>query len=148
MKLKELAGTNKEDTTIRVIFLSRLPEKWQQVLAVVSDDQFLEKLAVAADKMADMISGDIHIASIQTRESRSKTESLVEVMQYCSKISEKLNTLIDIVKDGFAPVSPVLGRNYSTARDGQRHFVLRDRGRWNGLLDTKNKKEHSMCHIH
>ena len=69
-------------------------------------------------------------------------------MQNCCKISEKLDTLIDIVKDGFAPASPVRGYNYSTSRDGRRYFVPRDRGRRNSLSDTKNKKEQSMCHIH
>ena len=36
-RLKELAGINKENSIIRHIFLRRLPEKWQQILAAVSD---------------------------------------------------------------------------------------------------------------
>ena len=68
-RLKELAATNKKDIVIQHIFLSRLPEKWQEVLAAVSDGQSLEKLAVAADKMADVILENVHIARIQTRDS-------------------------------------------------------------------------------
>ena len=48
-------------------------------------------------------------------------------MHYCYKISEKLVILIDIVKDGFAPASPIHGCNYSISRDGWRYFIPRDR---------------------
>ena len=82
-KLKKLA--NKENPIIRHIFLSRLSEKWQQILAAVSDGQCLENLAQVADKMADMTSEDVHIASVQIKDSRNNTESLAEVMQ-CLKI--------------------------------------------------------------
>ena len=58
------------------------------------------------------------------------------------------NTSIEIVKHDFAPASPVRGRNYSTSRDVGRYFVPRDWGCRNSLSDTKNKKEHSICHIH
>ena len=36
-RLKELAGTNKENPIIRHIILSWLTEKWQHILAAVSD---------------------------------------------------------------------------------------------------------------
>ena len=124
-RLKELAATNKEDAILRHIFLSRLQEKWQQVLAAVSDGQSLEKLAMAAGKIADIASEDVYIASIPTRHSCSETKSLVEVMQYCCKISEKLDIFIDIVKDGFALASPIRVRNYSKSRDSQKYFVPR-----------------------
>ena len=143
-----MATTNKEDTIIRHIVLSWLPEKWHRILADIRDSQSLGKLAVAADKMVDVTSEDVHIASIQTRDSPSKTETLKEVMQYGCKISEKLDTVIDIVKDGFTPASPVRGRNYSTSRYGWRYFVPSDRGYRNSLSDSKNKKEHSVCHIY
>ena len=67
-----MAGTHK-DTIIRHIFLSELPEKWQQLLAAVSNGQSLEKLVVVADKMAGVTSEDVHIVSIRTRDSRSKS---------------------------------------------------------------------------
>ena len=127
-RLKELVGTNKENPILRQIFLSRLPEKWQQVLPAVSDSQSLEKLAQVADKMTDVTSEDVHIASVQTKDSRNNIESLAEVMQCCLKISEKLDTLIDIFKDGYASVSPVRGHNYSTSRNGRRYFAPRDKG--------------------
>ena len=88
------------------------------------------------------------MASVQTKDSRNNTESLAEVMQCCLKVSEKLDTLIDIFKDGYVPVSPVSGRNYSTSRNGRRYFAPKDRGRQKSLSNTKNKKENSMCYIH
>ena len=82
---------------------------------------------MAADKMVNMTAKEVHIASIQIRDSCSKTESLAEIMQYCCKISKKLDTLIDIIKDGFTSASPVCGCNYSTSRVGWRYLVPRDR---------------------
>ena len=62
-------------------------------MAAVSDGQCLEKLALVAGKMAGVISEDVHIASVQTKDSHN-TESLAEIMQCYFKISEKLDTLI------------------------------------------------------
>ena len=105
-------------------------------------------LAVATGKMVDVSLEDVHMARIQTRDRRRKTEPLAEVMRYCCKISEKLDTLIDIVEDDFASASSVRVCNYSTSEDGRRYFVRRDRGHLKSLSDIKNKKEHSMCLVH
>ena len=117
-------------------------------MAAISDGQFLEKLAPAADKMADVTSENVHIASVQTKDSRPNTESLAEAMQCCLNISEKLDTLIDIFEDCYALVSSVRGRNYSTSRNGRRFFTPRDRDSQKSPSNTKNKKENSMCNIH
>ena len=103
--------------------------------------------------MADVTLEDVHIASLQTKDNRNNTVSLTEVMQYCLKISKKLDTLIDIFKDGYASVSPVPGRNYSTSRNGRRYSASRDRGRQKSPSNTKNKKkkkkkQNSRCNIH
>ena len=98
--------------------------------------------------MADVTSEDVHIASVQTKDSRHHKESLAEGMQCCLKISEKLDTLIDIFKDGYVSVSPVRGHNYTTSRNGRRYFTPRDRGSQKSSSNTKNKKENSMCNIH
>ena len=98
--------------------------------------------------MADVTLEDVHIASVQNKDSRKNTKSLAKVMQCCLRISEKLNTLIDIFKDGYASVSPVRGCNYSTFRNGRRYFTPTDRDRQKSPSNTKNKKENSMCNIH
>ena len=77
-----------------------------QKKAHLSDGQGLEKLAQVADKMADVTLEDIHIASVQNKDSHNNTESLADVMQCCLKISEKLDILIYIFKYGYAPASP------------------------------------------
>ena len=109
-------------------------------MAAISNGQSLEKLAQTADKIADVTSEDIHIASVQIKDSHNNIESLTEIMQCCLKISKKLDTLIDIFKDGYASVSPVHGCNYSTSRNGQRYFALRDRGHQKSLLNIKIRK--------